>query len=124
MLEVGAGRLRTGKSEFGHRDPRHPGRPIVKHPDRFEAAHVRHEDIDDHQVERRTVKGNKAGGMGSIAWIRESVDDSHFRPNSADCLPSEMFYRVDTVYGLVQSKSVLGLLHWRNPRGAGDVTTH
>jgi hypothetical protein len=33
----------------------------VKYPDRFETAHAGHEDIDDHQIERRIVESDEAG---------------------------------------------------------------
>jgi hypothetical protein len=35
---------------------------IVKYPDRFEAAHIGHEDIDDHQIERRIVESDETVG--------------------------------------------------------------
>jgi len=31
--------------------------PLVEDPDRFEAAHVRHEDVDDHQIEMIVFEG-------------------------------------------------------------------
>jgi len=35
---------------------------MVKYPDRFETTHAGHEDIDDHQIERRIVESDEAGG--------------------------------------------------------------
>jgi hypothetical protein len=35
---------------------------IMEHANRFEAVHIGHEDIDDHQVERRIVESDKTIG--------------------------------------------------------------
>src|SRR6266851_1859175 len=51
LRKSGLDTLRTGECVSGYRDQRHRGRVIVKHPDRFEAAHIGHEDIDDHHIE-------------------------------------------------------------------------
>jgi hypothetical protein len=45
----------------GHCDQRNRRRALVKYPDRFETAHVRHEDIDDHQVEARSFQRAMSG---------------------------------------------------------------
>jgi len=60
--EVGTGPIEVGKGISGNRDQRHRRRVIVKYPDRFEATHIGHEDIDDHQVERRIVESEEAAG--------------------------------------------------------------
>ena len=54
--------FRAGKGVTGDRDQRDRRRALVKYPDRLETAHVRHEDIDDHQVERRVVERREAVG--------------------------------------------------------------
>src|SRR5260221_8307721 len=46
--------IREGIS--GHRYQRSSRRTFVEYPDRLEAAHVRHEDVDEHHVERRGFK--------------------------------------------------------------------
>ncbi len=43
--------LGVGEGVAGHRDDRNIGPALVEHPDRFDAAHVRHEDVDQHHVE-------------------------------------------------------------------------
>src|SRR4249920_1073768 len=43
-------RVEVGKGVSQHRDQRNRWRTLVEYPDRLEAAHVRHEDVDDHQI--------------------------------------------------------------------------
>ena len=47
----GARRVETRKRVTGHRDQRNLRRALMKYPDRFEAAHMRHENIDQHHIE-------------------------------------------------------------------------
>src|SRR6185369_1329242 len=53
-------RFRAGKSVAGNRDQRNGRRVAVEYPDRLETPHVRHEDIDDHQIERAVVQRGEA----------------------------------------------------------------
>src|ERR1700730_10188400 len=53
--------VEVGESMAGHGDQRNRRRALVEYPDRFETAHVRHEDIDNHQVEARTFQRAKPG---------------------------------------------------------------
>src|SRR6185503_20716045 len=43
--------LGVGEGVARHRDDRHVRPVLVKHPNRFEAAHMRHEYVDQHDVE-------------------------------------------------------------------------
>jgi hypothetical protein len=54
----------------------------VEYPDRLEAAHVRHENIDDHQVEGRAFQRPKSGftavGDGHLKIVSLKIDlDGH-----------------------------------------------
>src|ERR1700742_358659 len=54
--KVGRGVVEARKGVAGHRDQRNLGRAFVEHPDRLKAAHMRHEDIDEHDVECRAFQ--------------------------------------------------------------------
>src|SRR6266702_1286669 len=58
--EVGSRRIQVCEGVARQRDQRNGGRAFVKDPDRFKAAHVRHEDIDDHQIELFVFEGSKS----------------------------------------------------------------
>ena len=49
--EIGRRGVGIGEGIAGHRDQRDIGCALVEDADRFEAAHVRHEDVDEHHVE-------------------------------------------------------------------------
>lgn len=59
--EVGRRRIEVGESVSRHRNQRNCRRAFVEYPDRFETTHVRHEDIDDHQVEAGIFQSTKSG---------------------------------------------------------------
>ena len=61
-----------GKSIAGDRDQRDGRRAAVKYPDRLEPPHVRHKDIDDHQIERAIVQR----GETALAAIRDRDPES------------------------------------------------
>jgi hypothetical protein len=60
--EVGVAHLWIGEGISGNRDQRHGGRMVVEYPDRLETAHPRHENVDDHQIERGIVERKQAAG--------------------------------------------------------------
>src|SRR5438105_230591 len=49
--EIGRGRVRVGEGVAGHGDQRNLRRRFVEHANGLEASHMRHEDVDDHDVE-------------------------------------------------------------------------
>jgi hypothetical protein len=51
--------LLSCEGRIGNRDQWHRWSALVKPPDRLEAAHIGHEDIDDHQLERCVVEGGE-----------------------------------------------------------------
>src|ERR1700730_15816616 len=67
--EVGTGRVRNREGGSGNRDQRHARRVLVEHPDRFETAHIGHEDIDNHQIERYLLEGGET--LGSTIGDRD-----------------------------------------------------
>src|SRR6266566_1437932 len=58
--KVGRGCFGIGKGRSRDRDQRHRGGAVMKHPDRLEAPHVGHEDVDDHQIECGMLQSGKA----------------------------------------------------------------
>jgi hypothetical protein len=62
-------RFGAGKGVAGNRDQRHRRRALVEQPDRLEAAHRRHEDIDDHQIE--TGIGQRSETIGTAIRSRD-----------------------------------------------------
>jgi len=66
-----ASRLENAYPEIANQ--RYRGCAIVKYPDRFETAHAGHEDIDDHQIERRTVESDEAGGAAIAMATFEAI---------------------------------------------------
>ena len=74
----GAGESRLAKRVSRHRNQRNGRRTLVEYPDRFEAAHVRHEDVDEHQVEagifQRTKPGFAAIGYRHVKAVTLKID--------------------------------------------------
>ena len=59
--EVRRRRIEVGKGVSRHRDQRNRWRALVEYPDRFEAPHVRHEDVNEHQVKAGVFQRTKPG---------------------------------------------------------------
>src|SRR5262245_20217183 len=76
--EIGRGRVGIGKRVAGHRNQRDIGRALVKYANGFEAAHMRHEDVDDHDIEdaRRELAHSRFTTVGN--------GDFHALPLQAD----------------------------------------
>ena len=77
-MTVASSALGVGEGIAGHRDDRDTRRPLVKDPDRFEAAHMRHKDIDQHHVEGGLFESAHAGispvGNGDIKTLALEID--------------------------------------------------
>jgi len=69
--EIRRRRIEVREGVAGHRNQRNRRRALVEYPDRFEAAHVRHEDVDDHQVEERAFQRPKPEALAMLARIIE-----------------------------------------------------
>ena len=76
--EVRRRRVEVGEGVSRHRNQRNRRRALVEYPDRSEAAHVRHEDIDEHQVEagvfQRTKPGLAAIGYRHLKAVPIEID--------------------------------------------------
>jgi hypothetical protein len=75
------------------RRARNGRRTLVKYPDRFEAAHMRHEDVDDHQIEGRILKSDETG--------RAAVSDRDLEATSVE----PRLYRKADVQVIVDNQS-------------------
>src|SRR6185436_19581102 len=71
-------RVEVGKGVSRHRHQRHRWRTLVEYPDRFEAAHVRHEDVDQHEIEagvfQRAKPGFAAIGYRHVEAVTLKID--------------------------------------------------
>jgi hypothetical protein len=63
----------------------------VKYPDRFEAAHVRHEDVNEHQVERTVIQCRKT----ALAAVRQRAPVPRFARRVLPCESAQ--YRIPAV---------------------------
>jgi hypothetical protein len=74
--------------------------PLMENPDRLKAVHMRHENIDDHQIEHRIIESVEAGFS---AVGDDNLKSSFFEPgtqlesavlnlalNAQDAMPSEV----------------------------------
>jgi hypothetical protein len=80
--EIGRRRIEVGKGVARHRDQRNARGAFVEDSDRLEAAHVRHENVDNHQVEpaalQRPQPGVAAVGDRDLEIVPSQIDvDGH-----------------------------------------------
>src|SRR5215213_3832135 len=105
--EVRRRRVEVGKGVSRHRNQRNRRRAFVEYPDRFETAHARHEDVDQHQVEAAVFQRTKPGfaaigyrhvkavtleidldGRTDLGIVIDDENACHVSPPEADNVPS------------------------------------
>jgi hypothetical protein len=74
--------MRQCKGVPGNGDKRYRWRGLMEHSNRFKATHMRHENINDHQIESRTVEGVEAS---NAITSNDNLKAMAFEPEP-DCL--------------------------------------